>query len=384
MNLILSTGFNFNTECDTLMKKNLMIIIVTIVMLLNFSCAVNLSQDVDKLDVYETLIPFDWKTSTPEEQGLDSELLSHAFKKIGKKPGYYSFLIIRNGYLVAEEYYNRGSKYVMDPVFSVTKSYISAVIGIAIDKGYIESIDSKLLDFFPEYIDEDTDPRKFEITIGHLLTMTAGFDHENNIGSELNKTENMIASIIASDLRFNPKTDFLYSTHGAHLLSGIINKVTGMSTREFTLRELFNPMGCESVKWIKDQNGIDFGGAGMFLTPRDMARFGYLYLKNGILDGKQIVPINWIKQSVTNHRHYLKSWNEMYDVGYGYLWWTGTLNEYPLYFASGYGGQWILIIPDLDMVIVSTMNALTELHGKQMEFFITIVNNYILPAVNKQ
>ncbi len=353
-------------------------------MLFHIVCTVQSPLQTNNGNFYEDVFPYEWETSTPEKQGLDSFMINRALCQICRISYYYSFLIVRNGYLVVEDYYNGRNEYIMDPIFSVTKSYISAVIGIAIDKGYIESIDSKLLDFFPEYIDEDTDPRKFEITIGHLLTMTAGFDHENNIGSELNKTENMIASIIASDLRFNPKTDFLYSTHGAHLLSGIINKVTGMSTREFTLRELFNPMGCESVKWIKDQNGIDFGGAGMFLTPRDMARFGYLYLKNGILDGKQIVPGEWIKNSVTTHHHYTEAWDKMGELGYGYLWWTGELRGYPLYFASGLGGQFILVIPDLNMVVISTMHESAENDSNQMESFITIVNNYILPAVNSQ
>jgi len=192
----------------------------------------------------------------------------------------------------------------------------------------------------------------------------------------------MIASIIASDLQFDPGTDFLYSSHGSHLLSGILQKATGMDTFDFVYHELLQPLGVWSIRWAKDQNGVFFGGAGMYITPRDMARFGYLYLHKGKLQGKQILDSEWIKQSVTNHRHYNSKWKEMEEVGYGYLWWTGELRGYPVYFASGFAGQWILVIPDVNMIIVTTMMDFTEKEGIQMESLITIVHNYILPAVN--
>ena len=326
--------------------------------------------------------PYEWKTSTPAEQGLNPDILSKALDEAREKSYYYSLLIVRNGYLVAEEYYLDEDKNTRAFTFSVTKSYISALVGIAIQKGYIDSVDQKLLDFFPEYVNEDTDPRKFNITIRHLITMRAGFDHERNIGRTMMQAENLIAAIIASKLRFDPGAYFLYSTHGVHLLSAILTKATGMSTLAFAKKVLFEPMGAESVDWLTDQNGIFLGGAGMFLTPRDMARFGYLYLKNGMLDGQQIIPSGWIKESVTNHRDYVQDWKEMNDVGYGYLWWTGRLNQHSIYFASGIGGQWILVIPDLDMVVVATMNEATEKGNEQMESFISIVYHHILPAVS--
>ena len=173
----------------------------------------------------------------------------------------------------------------------------------------------------------------------------------------------------------------MYSTHGSHLLSAIITKATGVGTLAFAQASLFSKIGVHSVAWAKDKNGINYGGAGIFLTPRDMARFGYLYLRNGFIDGKQIIPADWIEKSIQNYRGYIAPWKEMDDVGYGYHWWTGRFNKYSVYFASGYGGQWILNIPDLDMIIVTTMNADTEKDWNQMESLIPIISNFIIPSV---
>ena len=325
--------------------------------------------------------PFNWPTSSPEGQGLDWNILKVAFEKAGNKSFMYSLVIVRNGCLVAERYYNDRNKNTLDMIFSATKSFTSALIGIAIQEGHIDSVDQRMIDFFPEYDNHDLDPRKKNITIRHLLTMQSGFDHESNIGLEVGLSPNMIAAIIASELRFDPGTDFLYSTHGSHVLSGVITKATGKSALEYAIEKLFTPIGVQTMYWTSDQNGITHGGSGLYLTPRDMARFGYLFMEKGYLDVQQIVPADWIALSVRNHRSYQEPWKEMDDVGYGFQWWTGSFDQVPLYFASGYGGQWIINIPDLDMIIVATMDASTEIGYQHMESLIPIIYNHILPAV---
>lgn len=357
------------------------ILLISIILILHISCSVDSSVQSNE-NPLEGLTPYEWETSTPGEQGLNSREIEMAKGRMSRTSYFYSFLLIRNGYLVIEEYFNGKNQYSLDPIHSVTKSYISAVIGIAIDEGYIESINSKVLDFFPEYVDENTDPRKFNITIEHLLTMTAGFDEEASIGEDMEQAENMIASIIASDLQFDPGTDFLYSTDGAHLLSGIIEKATGMNTLNFTSENLLKPIGTEVIGWGTDQNGIYLGGAGMFVTPRDMARLGYLYLENGNLEGEQIIPSSWIEQSVTNYLQDSIEWEGIEEVGYGYLWWTGKLRGYQLYFASGLGGQCIMVIPELDMVIVTTMNSATDYSSSHINSLINILYENIIPAVD--
>jgi CubicO group peptidase (beta-lactamase class C family) len=344
--------------------------------ILFMACAVETPTDFN-LFIGES---YNWPTSSPAEQGMDWNILKGAFDEVKQKSYMYSLLVVRNGYLVAEGYYNGRDKNTMDMIFSATKSFVSALIGIAIQEGYIDSLDQKMMDFFPEYDTPDLDPRKREITIRHLLTMQSGFDQETNL-SGVDTAPNMIAAIIASELRFDPGTDFLYSTHGSHILSGILTKATGMSTLAYAFQKLFTPLGIRSMYWSADQNGVTFGGSGLYLTPRDMARFGYLYLKEGFVDQQQIVPADWIVTSVQNYRSYREPWKEMDDVGYGFLWWTGRFGSYPVYFASGFGGQWILNVPDLDLIVVATMNAFMEVDWQNMESLIPIIHNYILPAV---
>lgn len=327
---------------------------------------------------------YKWEKSSSKKQGLDPKILNRAFTE-AKNSGYInSIIVIKNGYLVKEEYYNGGNKDVLDLTFSVTKSITSALIGIAIDKGYIKSIDQKIIDFFPEYNTVDLDKRIQTITIKHILTMQAGFDNENNISEKMKSAKNMIEAILNSSLQFDPGTDFLYSTYGSHILSGIITKASNMSTEDFALKYLFNPIGIKSVLWPKDQNGINIGGAGVLLTPRDMARFGYLYLQKGYLNEQQLIPSDWIAESIINYRDYDDSWEEITNLGYSYQWWTGQMDKYPIYFASGYGGQWILVIPSLNIVIVTTMNANSEKDWKQMTSFIPLVYNYIIPSVKTE
>ncbi|MFC1627625.1 serine hydrolase domain-containing protein [Gemmatimonadota bacterium] len=325
-------------------------------------------------------VSYDWEISTPQEQGVDSSILGNAFTETKKNPFMYSLLVVRNGYLIAEEYYRGRSRNTLDALYSATKSLTSALIGIAIERGYIDSLDQKVLDYFPDFDHENLDPRKRDITIRHLLTMQAGFDHEANIREEVDQASNTMEAIFNSDLRFDPGTDFLYSTHGSHLLSGIISRATSMSTSEFARQNLFHHLGIRSIMWPVDRNGIALGGAGLFMTPRDMARFGYLFLESGSLGPAEIISEGWVDLSVQNHRSYTEQWNEMADVGYGFQWWTGRLGQYPVHFASGYGGQWILIVPDLEMVVVTTMDGRTESNGMQMESIIPIVAEYILPA----
>jgi CubicO group peptidase (beta-lactamase class C family) len=324
---------------------------------------------------------YDWPVSSPEAQGLKGDVLRSAFDEAEKKSYMYSLLVVKNGYLVAEAYYHGRNKNTLDLIFSATKSVTSALIGIAVQEGRIDSLDQKMMDFFPEYDTPDLDPRKKEITIRHLLTMQSGFEDEAHIGEKVDTASNMITAIITSELRFDPGTDFLYSTDGSHLLSAILARAAGMSTLNYAVKKLFKPLGIRSVYWASNKNGITYGGSGLCLTPRNMARFGYLYLEKGLVDQQQIVPADWIALSVQNHRSYREPWKEMDDVGYGFQWWTGRFGNYPVYFASGFGGQWILNIPDLNMIIVATMNAKTEVRWQHMESLIPLVSKCILPAV---
>ncbi len=327
--------------------------------------------------------PYPWPVSAPEDQDLNPDVLQGALEIIEKMDYVTSFLMVRNGYLVVEWYHHHSAN-TMNPVYSATKSVTSALVGIALEKGYIDSVDQQLQDYFQDELESIMDLRKRDITIRHLLTMQAGFGEILTMPVYKKDWNNLLKIIIDSPLQYDPGEDFCYSSHSAHLLSGIITQATDMSTLAFAQNHLFRPLGIQRVKWLTDGNGIHYGGSCLYLSPRDMARFGYLYLKNGRINGRQILSSEWIETSVRNYRDFTEPWHEMEDVGYGYLWWTGRFGRHPIYFASGYGGQFILNVPDLDMVIVTTANPDTETEWHQMESLLSVVSDHILPAVVMQ
>lgn len=338
---------------------------------------------IEEPDRSVDLESYEWQLSSPEQQGLDSSILVKAFEEAEKMGFVNSLVVVRNGYLVAEEYYHSFNKNSMTLVFSVTKSLVSALVGIALEENTIDSLDQKALDFFPEYVNQNMDPRKHDITIRHLLTMKAGFDADQNVAHLLANSYNMIEAIIGLPILFQPGEGFCYTSYGVHLLSGIITKKTGTSTLEFAKRTLLRPLGIDTFAWETDQNGISFGGGGMYLTPRDMARFGYLYLQKGLLDGKQIIPTEWIEESVRDYLGENYTWCGIEEVGYGYLWWTGRMSTHRIYFASGVAGQFIINIPDLNMVVVTTADAENANAEGQPNAIIELILDYILPAVRE-
>ena len=301
--------------------------------------------------------PYHWPESAPEAQGLDSSIFEKAFQEAEKLPYIYSLLVVKNGYLIAERYFHLQDKYDANNVYSVSKSFTSALVGIAFRENYLQSLEQKMLDFFPEYVTSDLDPRKYEITIKHLLTMRAGFDFDESEEdwNQYWNSPNWIRYAIELPLRYDPGEIFHYSTPQTNLLSGIITKTSGMSTREFAEKYLFTPLNISIRSWHQDPQGYYTGGHEMFYTPRDMARFGYLYLNNGLIDGIQIVPEEWVKDSIEYDSRFESDWGPMTERGYGYKWWLGRIHDYDFFHASGMGGQYIVNIPELNMVIVTTM-----------------------------
>ncbi len=292
-----------------------------------------------------------WPTSTPEEQGMDSAELDQI-----NLFGFHSLVALRHGTIVYEEYYSgtayvhtRESKHVL---WSVTKSFVSALIGIAIEKGFISNTSQKVLDFFPEYTFLNVDSRKEAMTLEHLLTMTTGL---RGVG-DFFVSNDSIQYILDKPMRNEPGTVYQYNNGASHLLSAIIQKTTGQSTFEFALTNLFTPLGIEKddIIWMTDPLGIAYGFAGLYLTPRNMAKLGQLYLHNGSWNGQQVVPADWVAISTKNHVAGLPIIPPVVPLGYGYQWWIyeGFHNEG--YYAQGYDGQFIFVVPKQDLVVVGT------------------------------
>ena len=291
----------------------------------------------------------DWKISTPEVQGVDSRKLLEMFRDIKAKGGsdLHSILIVRNGYLIAESYLAPYHKETLHNIKSATKSILSALVGIAIEKKYLKSLDQKVADFYPEYVN---DPQKKEITLRHLLTMTAGlaWSYDQETASPVSPTD--LESWKVVPMRDAPGERFEYNTMLAHMMSAVLTKASGKSTKEFADSFLFKPLGISDVQWSKDNKGIYVGGSELFLRPRDMARFGLLFLNKGAWNGRQIEPRAWVEESTSPKLHIGPDRYYPSTIGYGYWWWIPDRS----FQARGYNGQYIIVRPDLNMVVVVT------------------------------
>jgi CubicO group peptidase (beta-lactamase class C family) len=364
--------------------RRLIPIICYIVLALLFNCEKN-PTDTDSNGQI-------WKLSSPEAQKMNSQVLNSAFVK-AKSAGFIDgLLVIRNGFLVAEQYYNEYNESQPHNIMSVSKSFLSAITGIALHLGYIDSLEEKVLKYFPEYIHPDLDPRKFDITIRHLLTMRMGINGEAEedygVYWKLYNSKNWIKETIESPLLNDPGEKMHYNTFQTHLLSAIITKATQKSTLEFAQEVLFNPMKIDIDAWEQDPQGYYFGGNSMYFTPREMAMLGYLYLNDGRLNDMEIVPSFWVELSLspsTNMKH-PNEWGAWKNYNYAYLWWLGQINEYDLFMGYGYGGQFVIVIPSLNLIIVSTAKYQIDAETSTVQEWaiFDIIAEYIIPSIRME
>jgi CubicO group peptidase (beta-lactamase class C family) len=289
----------------------------------------------------------------PQYRSANLEIAEHPgvellYKKAKKTDGLRSVLVVKNGILIAEWYAAGFNKERAVNIKSVSKSIISALVGIAIEKGYLKSIDQPIFEILPEFFPPDS-PEKRNITIKQLLTMSAGFEFTENVNNYVYFSDNWTKSILKLPLSNTPGSGFNYGTIQTHLLSAVLTKVSGMDTLTFAQTHLLNHMRISINRWDKAPEGIFFGGSEMYLTPRDMAAFGQLYLQNGQFRDQQLVPKEWVSHSLKPSFH--DAWG---GISYGYSWWIKRISGYNVYYALGYGGQTIMNIPDVNMVIVFT------------------------------
>jgi CubicO group peptidase (beta-lactamase class C family) len=273
----------------------------------------------------------------------------------GRIEGIRSFVVAQDGQIVAERYYNGAGPYSVHDVRSASKSVLSALIGIAIQQGFIESVDQTLADYLDPAIFE-LDGQWAEVTIEDLLTMSAGHRwRELNGPSEYGEfvaAPDQVAYILSKPVVDPPGTRFNYSDGSAHLLSVVLTEATGMTAAEFAAEHLFQPLAIGSRTWRADNQGYTYGGFGLHISPYDMLTFGTLYLNEGRVGDQQIVPADWVGAS-TQAR--VASDDALpYGPGYGYLWWQGGTGAHDFYFATGYGGQFIVNVPGLRLTVVAT------------------------------
>ena len=315
------------------------------------------SRDTVRRETGSVLPSFPWPISTPEAQGLDPAVFQHVFREAERVPYLYSLLVVRNGYLVAERYFHLKDEEYAANVYSVSKSFTSALVGIALREGYLPSLDAKLMDYFPDYISPGMDARKFEITLRHLITMRGGFDFNESweAWDPYWYSPDWVRYALNLPLIHKPGQAFAYSSVQTNLLSVILTRAAGMSTKDFAEKYLFAPLRISVRGWQQDPQGYYTGGHHMFFTPRDLARFGWLYLNSGRLDGLQIVPEEWVWETTQTISRPGYTWGFLSRIGYGAGWWTGVFDGYEFTYASGKYGQQIYLFPEWNMVVVTTM-----------------------------
>ena len=332
-----------------------------------------------------------WRKSLPEEQGMNGDKLHEMIAYIKKNEiSIRSVIVIRHGYIVLDE--NIRGYRSFDKVASVTKSITSALIGIAIDQGYIEGVDQTVLSLFPHREVANLDARKQKMTVEDLLTMRSGLDWPTGPcwwldGEVCNYYTDQLMFEDDDSLQFaldqpmaeEPGTTFNYIAGASHLLSAMISETTGLSALDFAKENLFEPIGIMGAIWPTDGEGINLGYGDIVIDPRDMARFGYLYLNEGQWDGEQIVSAAWVRASqqpltATNNRGI--------QPMYGYQWWVNP--DLSFYNAAGSGGNYIIVVPKQDLVVVFTSNIEVGQLGQGKWWEGTpeeLFRVYILPAV---
>jgi CubicO group peptidase (beta-lactamase class C family) len=318
-----------------------------------------------------------WSTTSLEAQGLDSARLAAMLEIINDQDyAVDGLVVVRNGFLVLEAavHPNRFTPDYRHNVYSCTKSVIGTLIGIAIEKGYIEGVEVPVLDLFPDREVANLDARKEALTLEHLLTMTSGLDCRDSylhrwVGLEaMRGSEDWSQYVLDLPMVAEPGSRFEYCNGASQLLSAILQETTGMTAAEFAEAHLFDSLGITTYSWPANEQGVTVGYGNLALHPENMAKIGQLYLNSGEWNGEQIVPEKWVQAST---RKYIDA---TLQDGYGYQWW---MEDSGIYMALGYAGQFIFVVPEKELVVVFVSDLPEEAFYTPQQ----LLHAYILPAI---
>lgn len=387
------------------MKNIKCILLVFSLIILSSSCK------KERISGYKYQIPEasgdGWEVGSSDEAGLSSFTLSKMMDQINATPGHniHNILIFKSGKLVFEKYFE-GYLYSNNPpgsngnfiqydyetdhfLASVSKTITSVLFGVAVKEGFIDNVNAKIIDIFPEYKDLLTGA-KAEITIKQLLTMSSGLAWDESSASygdpandvtALFDSEDPLAYVLSRPLLYTPGTQFLYNSGGTNVLGAVIQKYSGKSLLDFGNEYLFNPLNIQGGEWQRLSAEYYFASGGIFLRPRELAKIGYLFLNNGYWNEKQIITPDWISESV--QKHIITQGRTLSLAnGYGYQWWLkdfqANSHTYNSFFAAGWGDQYMFIFPLEDLMIV--FNGGNYLSAGSISPF-SLVADYILVAL---
>jgi CubicO group peptidase (beta-lactamase class C family) len=315
-----------------------------------------------------------WRLARAEDVGVDYEMLEEMVDHINAEGiETDSVMVIKDGYVVLDAYFPPFDEGEIHIVYSCTKSVVSTLIGLAMEDGRIGSLDQGLADLFPNRTMGNPSAWKDEMTLRDLLTMTAGFDAEDSylydwVGLDrMHDAPDALQYVLDLPVIEEPGTRFEYTNGVSHLLSCLINEATGVSALDYARERLFSPLGITEAEWRTDSLGRNWGYSSLYLTPHDMAKIGYLFLNGGEWDGEQVVPREWVEEATRKHFHA----GTLLD-DYGFQWWVSP-NGY--YSAIGYIGQFIHVVPDLDLVVVTTGSRAEDFNRIQ-----DLLEAFVIPA----
>jgi CubicO group peptidase (beta-lactamase class C family) len=351
------------------MKKSLAVFLFALQIFL--SCILGncgAAENTEEKDMYYPA--GEWRTSTPEEQGMDSNLLLKMFETIqANKVPIHSVMIIRNGYLVCEAYFQPFHRDTRHDLFSATKSFTSSLVGIAINEGKIKGVDQKITDIFPDLVMPANNLGLENSTLENILTMSAG--HAADSVDAVYNSDDWPRTFYGLPFSTKPGTRFLYDSGASHLLAAILKKTTGQAVDEYARERLFDPLKISGYDWEKTSEGINTGGWGLRITPTDMSKFGYMILHNGVWNGKQIVPAEWVETAT--QKHIEGYWGETRGDDYGYQFW---MNPFGGFRADGFAGQFVYILPEYDMVAVFT----SGINYSEVYQPVKLMSDFVVPA----
>lgn len=329
-----------------------------------------------------------WRTASPDAQGVDRAAFTNIESQVASTfTEVRSVLVVRHGYLVYEHYWHGLDASSGHDVRSVTKSVVGTLVGMAIADGKIAGLDQTVGQLLPGRLPPEADPRLATVTVKQLLTMTSGLAGDPSGEDAMWASPDWVRQILGQQLITRPGSHFTYSSAGSHLLSAIVSTAVGQPTLDYARAKLFTPLGIDtggayqpvlrndldaatldaykraSVAWPVDPQGYHYGGAFLKLPARDLAKLGYLYLHQGRWDGRQLIPADYVAAATTEASA---------SSGYGFQWWVGMDGRHRTFRAEGLGGQFIYVVPDLDLVTVVT-NAPEE--GPNPRSLLTVVTS---------
>jgi CubicO group peptidase (beta-lactamase class C family) len=306
--------------------------------------------------------------STPEEQGISSAGIRAYVEAADQQVNtMHSFMLVRHGHVVAEGWWKPEAADKPHVMHSLSKSFTSTAVGLAVEEGKL-SVDDLVLKFFPDDAPAEPSKNLKAMRVRDLLTMTSGQEAE----AKFSTNAPWVQTFLAQPVPFKPGTHFLYNTPGSHMLSAIVTKVTGKTVLDYLRPRLFEPLGIENPEWDSSPQGNTFGGWGLKICTEDIAKFGQLYLQKGQWNGKQLVPTNWIAtataKQVSNGSDPTKDW----DQGYGFQFWRCRHGAYR---GDGANGQFCIVMPEQDVVIAITADT------RDMQAELNVVWDRLLPAL---